>query len=114
MDAELITRLQNLLDEANLSGRAASLQAGLSSRFLYELFKGEKRSFSIENAEKLAPVLDTTPEWIAFGHGTKRPDGPPSSQVADIWDRIAPRNRRAARRMLEGLAEPKKIEYEGE
>jgi hypothetical protein len=99
--SSLLNRINEALDETGLSARAASLQAGLSPRFLSDLVAGAKRSMSIENAEKLAPVLHRTPEYLAFGRGPKSPGG---ASIVDIWDRIPLRSRDEARRMLSSLA----------
>lgn len=98
---KLVERIQDALDEVGLSARAASLQAGLSARFLTDLFSSAKLSISVQNAEKLAPVLNRTPEYLAFGRGQKLPGG---ADVIDIWDRIPNNSRDEARRMLESLA----------
>ncbi|MEL6569369.1 MAG: hypothetical protein AAFQ22_13195 [Pseudomonadota bacterium] len=112
--ATLIERVQEALSEADLSPRAASLAANLSARFITDLIDGSKRSISIENAKALAPILNRTPEWLAFERGPKRPGEEKGAEIVDIWDRIPLSDRGSARRMLEGLAEPKRIKFEGE
>lgn len=104
---DLLDRIQEALDEAGLSARAASLEAGLSHRFLSDFVAGAKRSMSIENAEKLAPVLNRTPEYLAFGRGAKKPGG---ADIVDIWDQIPLRSRDDARRMLSSLTADKSKE----
>lgn len=99
--ANLVDRIQEALDESGLSARAASMQSGLSPRFLTDLFSSAKLSISVQNAEKLAPILNRTPEYLAFGRGKKLPGG---ADVIDIWDRIPSQSRDEARRMLESLA----------
>lgn len=98
---DLVDRIQEALEEAKLSARKASLNAGLSQRFLTDLLDGTKRSISVENAEKLAPVLNRTPEYLAFGRGAKEPGG---ADIVNIWDRIPANSRDEARRMLKSLA----------
>lgn len=97
---DLVERIEEALEETGLSARKASLDAGLSHRFLTDLLGGVKRSISVENAEKLAPVLNRTPEYLAFGRGAKRPGG---ADIVNIWDRIPNGSRDEARRMLNSL-----------
>lgn len=106
--SDLIHRIEEALEETGKSPRGASLEAGLSARFLTDLFGGAKRSISIENAEKLAPVLDRTPEYLAFGKGPKRPGEGESAEVVDIWDRIPDRWRDNAKKALEAFTEEEK------
>lgn len=101
--ASLIERIQEALGEQDLSPRAASLEAGLSPRFLSDLFVGAKRSLSIANASRLAAVLNRTPEYLAFGRGHKYPDEVPKGEEAELihWLRSASEEKRKALREVQ-------------
>lgn len=49
--------------------RNISLKAGLSDSWLHKLLKGDVRSPTLENVEKLADALEVDPRWLAFGEG---------------------------------------------
>lgn len=104
-------RIRARLDVLGKSPRAASLDAGLNTHFLQKYLspKNPNHSIKVENLIALAPVLETSPEWLLSGIGANTRD-PELSAVINIWDRIPQRDQETARRMLEGLAKgvPKK------
>lgn len=98
-------RIRQRLDALGKSPRAASLEAGLNTHFLQKYLspKNPNHSIKVENLQALAPVLETTPEWLLSGVGSDVRD-PDLAAVINIWDRIPERDQDTARRMLEGLA----------
>lgn len=60
-------RIQAKLEEHDLSERGAALAAGLSASAIRNLREGKSESPRLVTLKKLAPVLHTTPEWLAFG-----------------------------------------------
>lgn len=96
-------RIRTRLDDLGKSARAASIEAGLSTHFLQKYLSNPTHSIKVENLRTLAPVLETTPEWLLSGVGDKSRD-PDLAAVINIWDRIPERDQDTARRMLEGLA----------
>lgn len=64
-----IERIQKRLGELGKAKTSASLEAGLSASFIRTMEIDPNKSMTAANAEKLAKVLKTTPEWILFGVG---------------------------------------------
>lgn len=62
-----IERIQKRLNELGKAKTSASLEAGLSASFIRTMEIDPKKSMTAANAQKLAKVLKTTPEWILFG-----------------------------------------------
>lgn len=96
-------RIQQRLDALDKSARAASLEAGLNTHFLQKYLNNPDHSIKVENLRKLAPVLETTPEWLLSGIGPEYQD-PELQTLKGIWDRIPERDHKTAFRVLEGFA----------
>jgi len=64
-------RIQQRLDDLELSPRAASIKAGLSTHFLQNLFANEDKGINTASLIKLAEALEVTPEWLLTGRGEK-------------------------------------------
>lgn len=105
MMSDLVERLQEALEECGKSARAASIEAGLGARFVSDLLDQSKVSLSVRNAEKLARVVNRTPEYLAFGVGPKRPGEKSEAEIISLLDRIPARNRDMAKRILRSMAE---------
>lgn len=84
----LTDRLRQALDRSGKSARAASIEAGLSPRFIADLFAGAKDSVSTKNAEKLSEALGVSPEWLAFGRGDIEEAVIVSDDVAEVAEEI--------------------------
>lgn len=67
MPYALADRIQQKLEEAALSARAASLKAGLSDAFVTNILNGKSQSPRAENLARLAEVLGTTESWLLRG-----------------------------------------------
>lgn len=70
MEAEadpLYERIQERLRATGKSERGAAEAAGLSAAAIKNIREGKSQSPRLETIRKLAPVLETTPEWLAFG-----------------------------------------------
>jgi transcriptional regulator with XRE-family HTH domain len=96
-------RIQQRLDALGKSARSASLDAGLNTHFLQKYLSNPDHSIKVENLRKLAPVLETTPEWLLSGIGPEYQD-PELDELRGIWDRIPQDDQVTAIRMLKGLA----------
>jgi transcriptional regulator with XRE-family HTH domain len=98
---DLRARITRSLDRhPELTVRSLSLKAGLSDSWLHKLLKGDVRSPTIENIEKLAEALDVDPRWLAFGEG----DAEQFSDVGGILARLSETQKTLAVQMLEVLA----------
>lgn len=62
-------RIQQRLNELGLSAREASILAGLSHSYVYDLLKSGKQNPRADNLRALARVLKTTPEWLLERRG---------------------------------------------
>lgn len=63
----LLSRIRERLDITGKSERGASEAAGLSSSTIRNIREGKVASPRLETLRRLAGVLDTTVEWLAFG-----------------------------------------------
>jgi transcriptional regulator with XRE-family HTH domain len=63
----VLDRIQQRLKATGKSERGAAEEAGLSAAAIRNLREGKSQSPRLETIRKLAPVLDSTPEWLAFG-----------------------------------------------
>lgn len=70
---DLISRVRYGLRRAELSARAASLNAGLSDGFVKNILSGKSRSPSAENLKKLANALNLDVRWLVFNEGEPPP-----------------------------------------
>ena len=97
----LRARITRTLDERpELTVRSLSLKAGLSDSWLHKLLKGDVRSPTIENIEKLAEALDVDPRWLAFGEG----DPERYTDVGGVFARLSETQKALAMQMLDVLA----------
>ena len=60
-------RIRQRLDALKLSARAASLQAGGSVDLLRMILNGRTSFPRADSLEKIAKVLQTTPDWLLYG-----------------------------------------------
>jgi len=66
-DQDVLTRIQERLAALGKSERGAAEEAGLSAAAIRNMREGKSTSPRLDTIRKLAPVLKTTPEWLAFG-----------------------------------------------
>lgn len=66
-DQAVLVRIQSRLEALGLSERGAAEKAGLSAAGIRNLREGKSQSPRLETLRKLAPILQTSPEWLAFG-----------------------------------------------
>lgn len=95
-------RIQQRLDALDKSARAASLEAKLNTHFLQKYLSNPEHSIKVENLRKLAPVLETTPEWLLSGIGPEYRD-PELETLRGIWDQIPERDHATVIRVLKGF-----------
>lgn len=67
----VLARISERLEALGLSERAAVLKAGLSASAIRNVREGKSRKPKLDTLGKLAPVLETSPEWLAYGTGTE-------------------------------------------
>lgn len=65
----VLQRIKARLAELGLSPNAASVSAGLSREMIRKMGTGNSTSVMLDTVERLAPVLKTSPAWLAFGTG---------------------------------------------
>lgn len=65
--AALLNRIQERLRALGKSERGAAEEAGLSGAAIRQIREGKSRSPRLDTIRKLAPVLETSVEWLAFG-----------------------------------------------
>ena len=95
---DLRARITRTLDDhPELSVRSLSLKAGLSDSWLHKLLKGDVRSPTLENIEKLAEALDVDARWLAFGEG----DPERYADISRIIVGLTETQAKLAREMLE-------------
>jgi transcriptional regulator with XRE-family HTH domain len=63
----VLDRIQQRLIATGKSERGAAEEAGLSAAAIRNLREGKSQSPRLDTIRKLAPVLESTPEWLAFG-----------------------------------------------
>lgn len=71
-NSEILARIEQRLEAVGKSERAASIEATGGAHAIRNMRKGSKPGIDVFT--KLASVLDTTPEWLAFG--VKGPSAP--------------------------------------
>lgn len=71
-NSEILARIEQRLEAVGMSERAASIEATGGAHAIRNMRKGSKPGIDVFT--KLAGVLDTTPEWLAFG--VKGPTSP--------------------------------------
>jgi phage repressor protein C with HTH and peptisase S24 domain len=67
----ILNRIDERLAVVGKSRRKASLEAGLSPEYIRDLNRRQNMSPTIRALEKLAPVLQTSVEWLRSGDGEK-------------------------------------------
>lgn len=68
-DQAVLARIQERLDALGLSERGAAEKAGLSAAAIRNIREGKSQSPRLDTLRKLAPTLEVSPEWLAFGVG---------------------------------------------
>lgn len=87
-------RIQQRLTELGLSRRAASEAAKLNETFIRDVIDGITQSPRIQSLEKLAPVLETTVEWLRTGQGDpNRQEDPATVRVIQFMQSLAAKRR---------------------
>lgn len=66
-DLAVLARIQSRLETLSLSERGAAEKAGLSAAAIRNIREGKSQSPRLDTLRKLAPTLQVTPEWLAFG-----------------------------------------------
>ena len=66
-DQAVLSRIQGRLEAVGLSERGAAEKSGLSASAIRNFREGKSQSPRLDTLRKLAPTLQTTPEWLAFG-----------------------------------------------
>ena len=89
---DIRARIRARLKELDLTPRGASLAAGLGETTLRNYLKGMTQSLTVETANKLAPALKASAQWILYGE---------SAEVVQIWERIPADRRPQALTVLE-------------
>jgi transcriptional regulator with XRE-family HTH domain len=98
---DLRTRIEAVMAaQPDFTVRNISLKAGLSDSWLHKLLKGDVRSPTLENVEKLAEALDVDPRWLAFGEG----DPERFADIGRIVERFSEEQAEMARQMLQVIA----------
>lgn len=97
---DIRARIRAVIDaNPELTVRNVSLAAGLSDSALHKFLTGATESLTLKTVDKLAEALGVDARWLAYGEG----DPEPATDIADIWDRIAERDRDQAKRVLESF-----------
>lgn len=68
-----VIRIQRRLEALGLSGNAASQRAFGNPSGIKNIINGRSRHPGIDAFQKLAPVLETSASWLAFGDGDDAP-----------------------------------------
>ncbi len=108
---EVFERLKQARIDAGYEHAQDAAEAFGWNPVTYRAHEAGDRGIRKPVAEKYARALRVPFEWLFLGRGTKNKE---ASDIIDIWDRIPDPQRDAARRMLEGLAEPKKTGFQHE
>ena len=75
----MLERIRERLAATGKSERGAAKEAGLSGSTIRNIREGKVASPRLETLRRLAPVLDTSVEWLAFG--TEGEGGPAATPV---------------------------------
>ena len=90
------------------AGYSSARSAAIAFGWSYTTYAGHEngsRGFERE-AQRYAQAFSVSLEWLILGRGSMKQGGG-GAEIYDIWDRIPERDRQTAKRMLEGLAQPK-------
>jgi transcriptional regulator with XRE-family HTH domain len=85
-------RIRSRLADLGLSVKGASVAAGLGETTLRNYLDGMTVSLTVKTANKLAPVLKASAQWILYGE---------TAEVVQIWERIPADRRQQAIDILE-------------
>lgn len=66
-DTAVLQRIQMRLDELGLTEAGAAKAAGLGASAIRNIREGKSQSPRLDTVRKLAPTLQVSPEWLAFG-----------------------------------------------
>lgn len=66
-DADVFQRIQTRLLELGLTEAGAAKAAGLGASAIRNIREGKSQSPRLDTVRKLAPTLQVSPEWLAFG-----------------------------------------------
>jgi SOS-response transcriptional repressor LexA len=94
-------RIALRLKETGKTPRAASLDSGMGSTAIRDIFRRPENSLTLDTLKKLAVGLETTPEWLIFGTdklgafgeqglGHAAHAGASNSEVTTITDKMVP------------------------
>lgn len=72
---EIYRRIRRRLTAVRKTELSAATEAGLGRDAIRDIRRKPKTVPSITTLERLAPVLGTTPWWLAFGHGSETSPG---------------------------------------
>ena len=86
-------RIRDRLEALDLSPRAASLKAGLSTHFLQRALSQADSSMAVDNLLRLAQVLETSPEWLLTGTVPGQPP-PGTERLFEIYMAMSEADRR--------------------
>lgn len=96
MENAIRDRIRQRIIELNLSVRGASIAAGLGETTVRNYLDEMTKSMTLATAEKLAPILKVSAQWILFGE---------TSEVVDIWDHIPEGRRELALDVLKSFTQ---------
>ena len=77
-------RIQQRLDTLGLNPERASRMAGGSPSLIPNILNGRSRHPRIDTLAKIAPVLQTSPEWLATGRATPAPARPGPADYVEL------------------------------
>ena len=78
-------RICSLRKEKGYSREKFAVKAGISSKFLYEIERGEKR-FSAETLGYIAKTLEVSCDYLLFGDEETEGKGPGLEEVLSLFD----------------------------
>jgi transcriptional regulator with XRE-family HTH domain len=102
-------RIRERMEGLGLSMREVSLAAGLSDSYVRDYLAGRATLMKAENLLKLAPVLQTTPEWLLSGVGEPGGADPETAEIISLLPRLSERARASVRELARELAGKRKV-----
>lgn len=82
LKAEILERVSARLSVIGMEAATASQAAGAGPDLIRDWFRKPKAMPRVDSLRDLAPVLRTTPEWLAFGNGSEEADIPVVTPLA--------------------------------